>query len=263
MKTNRNALVAVALCSVLFTVPLAFSLGLIEIPGFTAENASFMESSSSNATVFFWPDKIVKDYLLDPGYQIGDAFQIHVNITDVTDLYTWNVNLTWNATILNFTRIVEYGDVLAQTSSPHGTSRIVNIVNADNETGYAVTAESVLGNYSGVSTSGRLLTIEFLIVGYGWSDLNFSSTGIAPTILLNSTGGAISYNSVSGYFSNKIRGDVDGDGDVDRYDFGAFALAYGSRCGEPNYDPNCDFDGDCDVDRYDFGILAQNYGQTI
>jgi len=60
----------------------------------------------------------------------------------------------------------------------------------------------------------------------------------------------------------KLPGDVDGDGDVDRYDCGFFAFAYGTSIGHPRYDPRCDFDNDGDVDRYDGGILAQNYGKT-
>jgi hypothetical protein len=58
-------------------------------------------------------------------------------------------------------------------------------------------------------------------------------------------------------------GDIDGDGDVDRYDFGIFAGAYASTTGDPNYDIRCDFDGDGDVDRYDFGTFSGNYGKTI
>lgn len=60
-----------------------------------------------------------------------------------------------------------------------------------------------------------------------------------------------------------IPGDVDGDGDVDRYDCGLFAQAYGTSEGDPDYDPNCDFDNDGDIDRYDAVILAQNYGQSV
>jgi hypothetical protein len=40
----------------------------------------------------------------------------------------------------------------------------------------------------------------------------------------------------------------------------AFAEAYGSSVGDPNYNDQCDFDLDGDVDRIDFGIFAQYYG---
>jgi len=58
-------------------------------------------------------------------------------------------------------------------------------------------------------------------------------------------------------------GDIDGDLDVDRYDFGRFALAYGYCYPHPKYDPNADLNGDGCIDRYDYGILAQNYGQSV
>ena len=59
-----------------------------------------------------------------------------------------------------------------------------------------------------------------------------------------------------------LLGDIDGDGDVDRYDFGILAGAYGSSEGDPNYLPEADLDSDGDVDRYDFGIFAANYGTS-
>lgn len=59
-----------------------------------------------------------------------------------------------------------------------------------------------------------------------------------------------------------IRGDVDGDGDVDRYDLGHFAMVYGRKFEEPPYDP-ADFDYNGDVDRYDLGTFAMNYGKTV
>ncbi len=60
------------------------------------------------------------------------------------------------------------------------------------------------------------------------------------------------------------------DKDVDRYDFGAFADAYGSSLGDPRYNRLADLQGDTagtlpdgDVDRYDFGAFADNYGRSI
>jgi hypothetical protein len=63
--------------------------------------------------------------------------------------------------------------------------------------------------------------------------------------------------------SDTIPGDFDGDGDVDRYDFGTLAGAYGSKVGDSNWNAVCDLDGDGDVDRYDFGTFAGNYGQSV
>lgn len=60
-----------------------------------------------------------------------------------------------------------------------------------------------------------------------------------------------------------LAGDIDLDGDVDRYDYGILAQVYGSNEGDPRYIQEADLDIDGDIDRYDYGILAQNYGQSI
>jgi len=58
-----------------------------------------------------------------------------------------------------------------------------------------------------------------------------------------------------------IRGDMNGNGVVDKFDFGDFAYAYGRIFEQPPYDP-ADLDYDGDVDAYDFGTFAANYGKT-
>jgi hypothetical protein len=69
-----------------------------------------------------------------------------------------------------------------------------------------------------------------------------------------------------------LTGDIDSDGDVDWFDFGIFAAAYGTSEGDPDYKPEADFVGDPtdpdpnipdgDVDWFDFGIFAGNYGMS-
>ncbi len=53
-------------------------------------------------------------------------------------------------------------------------------------------------------------------------------------------------------------GDVDGDGDVDVFDFGVFGGQFGST-GLPPHQLG-DLDGDGDVDVFDFGVFAQGFG---
>jgi len=60
-----------------------------------------------------------------------------------------------------------------------------------------------------------------------------------------------------------ILGDIDGDGDVDSYDFYLFYGAYGTSVGDPAYIPEADLDDDGDVDSYDFYLFSGKYGQSI
>jgi hypothetical protein len=55
-------------------------------------------------------------------------------------------------------------------------------------------------------------------------------------------------------------GDVDGDGDTDLADLAALLAAYGSRPGDPNWNPAADLDGDGDVDLADLAMLLSDYG---
>jgi parallel beta-helix repeat protein len=57
-------------------------------------------------------------------------------------------------------------------------------------------------------------------------------------------------------------GDVDDDGDCDRYDFSLLAGVYGTAVESPVYNWHADFNEDQNIDRYDFSILAEYYGKT-
>ena len=268
---GRTKLVSLAtMLAVLLTVSMVFASGFVDVSTVSlfSEPPVGPDSPGPNE-VFIDPNKIIKDYLVDPGYQIGNTFVVHINVSSVTDLFSYQVNITWNTAMLNFTGIWAYGDFLARTGSAYGTSRIEDIYVASNATGYASIAETILGDVAGITGSGRLVTIEFQIVGYGWTDLFISSGGSLPTTLLDSAGATITWNHQAslfgndGYFSNRLGGDVDSDRDVDYSDFIVLAGAYGSVVGQPAYKRNADFDQDGDVDYSDFIKLAGNYGKSV
>ena len=228
--------------------------------------------SSSPAEVLMgpWPASYMGPAVIDDTLQPYNTTTFHVNVTGVTDLYTWQLNITWDPSILNVSSIIP-GEFLAlsdnQTSSEALGGVVINFTN--NAEGYTGMAESILGDVLGITGSGRLVSIEFLVVGYNSTDLTISLTGTLPTTLMNSTvlpdgqPGIISFVKTDGYFRNKYAGDTDGDKDVDFDDFNAFLGSYLKTSAMPGYDLEADFDYDGDTDFDDFGMFLGNYLKTF
>jgi hypothetical protein len=58
-----------------------------------------------------------------------------------------------------------------------------------------------------------------------------------------------------------LLGDINGDGIVDYKDLAILAIAYGSKKGDPNFNPLADLNNDSIIDYKDLAILASNYGK--
>jgi len=215
MRRWNKLSVIVALLSVILIVSVVFSSGAIDVLTLPLESppAPAGAPESSSAVVFVDPEPIIKDYVNDPGYQIGDTFQIHVNITDASSLFSWQINISWDPSMLNVSDVIA-SEFLNRTyptanTTSHELGFVIN--KADNATGYTALGESILGGDTGVNGSGRLVTIELLITAYGCGNLTLSISGTLPTMLLNSTLDSIAFTTTDGFFKNKIHGDSNGD----------------------------------------------------
>ena len=263
MRGRKKLLSLAALLSVLLIVPLVFSSGVVDVSKFLFESStesSVAESSSSASSIFADPEAIS-----DEALQSGSYFEVHVNISDVTDSFSWQINMSWNPSILNVSRIIP-GEFLLRTISESKTAAyqlgyVINVT--DNAEGYTAMGESILGGAPGINGAGRLITIEFLVVDYGSTDLTISVSGTLPTTLLNSTGNSMTFTTTDGYFSNKILGDVNGDRIVDGADFSLMGGAYRAEPGDPNWLDDADINRDGIVDGADFSIAGGNYRREI
>ena len=261
------------LLSVLLSVSFVFGLGIVDVSKLPwGSPSSTAGGGPGSTTVFVDPANITYETNMT-----GSFVTFHVNISDVTDLFTWQINMSWNPSILNVSDTVA-GEFLLRTGSEHETAafQIGYVINAtDYDEGYTCMSESILGEVSGEGGGGRLVSIEFEVVGYGHTYLTISVSGNLTTTLLDNAGGTITFDTTDGYFRNTIPGDMVGDppdygppdGDVDRYDFGEFMDAYPSIAGDPEYNILADLVGDPpdygppdgDIDRYDFGVFMDNY----
>jgi len=274
MRGRNKLFVVVALLSAILIVSVVFSSGVIDISTFSLSSPASSGGEAailSTPEVFVDPDPIVKDYVNDPGYQIGDTFEVHVNVTDATDLFAWQVNMSWNPSILNVSNIIagEFLNVGAapnytsSSSAPNGLGFVIN--KTDNATGYTAMGESILGADIGVSGNGRLVTIEFQVVGYGYTNLTIISAGGGlPTTLLNSTLNSVGFTVVNGWFDNRITGDSDGNGFVTISDMGEVSDRWTTPAGLLPYARFVDWDpvgGNGFITISDMGIVSDNWGR--
>jgi hypothetical protein len=265
---GRTKLVTLgAILAVTLAVSMVFASGVMDVSKMSLFSGPIMEPDSpGDPHIFFDPAKRSGDYVNTPGFAIGQTVYFSVNISDVTDLYAYQINVTWTPGILNFTGIESYGDLMLKGSPPAGTSRIENIAFASNESGYAVIAETILGDVGGVTdlVGGRAFSMSFEIVGYGWTELNIGLSGYLKTTLLDSGGAEISvFTDTVGWFDNRIRGDSNGDKFVTLADVAIVSARWTSPPGSLPYARWCDWDDNGFITLGDWAIVSANWGRYV
>jgi len=253
---GRTKLVSLSIMlTVLLTVSMVFASGVIDV-----SKLSFYpldEPTAGTANLFVNPKNTVDSTKQPP----SSTFQVHINTSGTGyDLYTYQINLTYNKNIINVNKLIYLTRATFDTSS-EVLSLVINVT--DNTKGYSALSETILGNVAGVSGSYRLVTIEFIVKGYGSTDIIMSPTGTLNTTLLDSLGVKITPTITNGYFRNKYTGDVDGDKYVGSNDVSLLRPSYGLAPPNPSYNREADFDMDNYVGSTDVSLLRPNYGITF
>ncbi len=116
---------------------------------------------------------------------VGQTVVLDIQLSDVTDLYTYQFSFSFDPTVLQVTGVTA-SDFLG------GETFAGDIDNAAGKISYA--AGTLIGPVPGVSGTGSLGTISFLAIGAGSSALTFSET-----LFFNSAGDdiATTLNSAS------------------------------------------------------------------
>lgn len=126
----------------------------------------------------------------NPTINQGQSFSIGVDITNVTDLFAFQLDLTFNPHIL-FGVGVSEGAFL---SSGGTTFFIPGLIDNTNGT-IAFNADSLIGGIPGVTGSGTLLNVQFQGIGSGTSGIGVENVSLLDsafsTITTTTTNGSV------------------------------------------------------------------------
>ena len=147
----------------------------------------FMMRSTSQTTIYVSPQTLSR--------AIGQSFTVNVSISNITDLYGWQVKLVWNATILNITGIADIRESLFLKTG--GSTLFVPKLNTT--AGYVLLACTLYNTTSGVSGDGTLATIQFNVRGNGRCSLD-----LYDTMLIDSSEQQITHTVADGDFRTSV-----------------------------------------------------------
>ncbi len=121
---------------------------------------------------------------------VGQDFVVSLDVSDVINLYGWEVKLAYDHTILEFVNTVE-GSFLSGNDITFFTYK-------DNDTsGFILLDCTLLGVFSGVNGTGTLATVEFHVIQSGSCDLR-----LYDTKLLDPFEQTIEHKASSSHFSS-------------------------------------------------------------
>jgi len=120
----------------------------------------------------------------------GEVFTVDITVTDITNLYGWEVTLYYDPSILNGTSVSE-GYFLKSAGETYFNSTLDDNSNAT--TGRVKAFGSLIGEIPGVNGTGVLFTVAFYTVRLGISPLD-----LEDTILVDINSNKIVHTIVSG-----------------------------------------------------------------
>ena len=109
--------------------------------------------------------------------QIGDTIDVQLTIENVQNLFAWNLNLTWNPTVLNLTNVKE-GSFLSNTGSTLFTWSS-SISPTSRSQGYIDSVACILLEATSANGNGILATLSFQVLSTGVSQLSITGTQLA------------------------------------------------------------------------------------
>ena len=188
-------------------------------------------------------------------YEVGEAFTLHLNVENVSDLGGWQADIIFDPDVLRADKVSEGNFLKEDDEPPFFDAGTIN-----NKTGRITGLKAVRISQDRIGRQGRLLSVEFTIIGSGESGLtvnNFqvgSRRGetipiIPPEIVI----------VVEGDGPTKPAWDVNQDGQVNVLDLVLVAQYLGE---DVSANPQFDVNGDGTINVLDLIIVAQYLGES-
>ena len=132
---------------------------------------------------------------LSQNVSVGSTFAVDVNISNVSDLYGYQFDLSFNPNLISAVSSSEGSFLTAG-----GTSTFFIPGTNDNKNGIvSATADTIIGAVSGTNGSGNLAVLTFDAIGAGTSSLALSGVALVDSsfnsISNQSTGASVSVGS--------------------------------------------------------------------
>jgi hypothetical protein len=128
---------------------------------------------------------------------VGNEFTVDLNVADVENLFTWQIKLLYDPTVLTCTG----ADYPMTDYIFEGKAAIPVTPTIDNTAGFVTFGASLIGADS-ASGSGKLCQISFEVLTEGESSLEYSTPYGGDTFLLDGALAEIPATVQDGYFSN-------------------------------------------------------------
>jgi len=165
------------------------TLSILMVSLLTLTTLSIYPTNAQTTTIYIDPPSII-----DPGLGPLSLFNITVMVSDVVDLYAWQVKILFDGALLNVTRCILPPDHVFAGQPIVPMEPVI-----DNETGSVLMALTLLGAATPFTGTGKLFIVEFHVERRGRTDLILDEEN---TYLLDSDLSIIPCALIDGYFEN-------------------------------------------------------------
>ncbi len=193
---------------------------------------------------------------------LGEKFMVNITVADVVNLYSFEFQLSYDTTLLDATGVAIGGFL----NPPYRITKQI----IDDAAGLIWLSVESQGPAPLTNGSGTLATIAFIVsMGSGIWHKGFMplecDMHLSGTILETNEGVMVPHDTTYSsfhYVYMPIPGHLNSDGAVNIFDLRIVAKAFGSRPGDPFWDPRADLNLDGKVNIYDLALVAIHYGKT-